>query len=465
MSRSSLPSRVFRGLILIFVTIAAAHARAEGFRAGVGRADITPTEPVRLGGYAQRVKPCSNVVDHIFVKALALDDGTGAITLFVSADTIGAPRPFNDALAERIEKELKIERSRFVFANSHCHSTPILYGRFTDANGSSPEEFEATKRYTDFFRDQAFAAAQQAVRELAPVRLHFGRGQAFFTVNRRQFKPEGLKIGIDPDGIVDRDVPVLRVLRDDRSLMAIVFGYACHNVTPGPSDEISGDWAGYAQEDLEHTFPGSTALFITGCGADANPQPNGRLAVARAHGLQLAGAVARVLTEPMTPVTGPVTAAYQRIDLPLEKTPDRSYYEEKLKDKAPHVQRYAQRILAQLDRGEPLETTHSDPIQVLRFGDAFTFIGLGGEDVAEYALRLKRELPAEHLWTAGYCNDIFAYVPTRRILVEGGYEADTSIMNYGLPIRFAPGVEDMVVKEVLELVGKTGGTVPGVKKK
>lgn len=456
-----------RLIVVIFALLAVAHpaARAQGLKAGIGRADITPTAPIRLAGYASRTKPSEKIDQHIFAKALAFQDASGAITLLVTADTIGTPRTFNDQLAERLEKELKIERSHFLFACSHSHSTPVVHGGLTDMYGLSPEEAQAVEAYAAFFQAKAFEAAQQAVNDLAPARLTFGRGEAFVAGNRRQFGPKGVGFGLNPDGVVDRDVPVLRVTREDGSIKAVLFGYACHNTTPGPNDEVSGDWAGYAAENLERTYAGATALFITGCGADANPYPRGSLALSRAHGLQLAGAVARVLTEPMTNISGPITAAYERVDLPLEKTPDKDYYVAKSQATQPATQRYAQRFLGLIARGEPLETSHSAPVQVLRFGNTLTLVGLGGEVVADYALRLKRELPGERLWTAGYCNDVFAYVPSMRILIEGGYEADASLIYYGLPTRFAPAVEDTLIHKVLDLVARTGGTVPLPEKK
>jgi neutral ceramidase len=108
-----------------------------------------------------------------------------------------------------------------------------------------------------------------------------------------------------------------------------------------------------------------------------------------------------------------------------------------------------------MDRGEKLITSYAAPVQVLRFGNAFTMVGLSGETCVDYALRLRRELPDERLWVAGYCNDVFAYVPSMRILTEGGYEADFSMYYYGFPTRFAPEVENALVNKALELVKKT----------
>jgi neutral ceramidase len=433
----------------------AASSYAEGYRFGVARADITPTEPIRLAGYASRNKPSESVDQRIFVKALALSDETGAPTLILTADTIGTPRWFNDELAARIERELRVPRERFLFACSHSHNTPVVHGCLTDMYGLEGKEAEVVEAYTKSFLEKSFAAAAAALKNLSPAKLSFGRSEAFFAANRRQFGPKGVGFGVNPNGPVDRDVPVLRVDGTNGALKAVVFGYACHCTTPGATYEVSGDWAGYAQANVEQANPGVTALFITGCGADANPNPRNQLHFARAHGLQLAGTVSRTLVEPMRPVHGSIRGAFARVDLPLEKPPGREYYETKLKESAPATRRYAQRHLDMLARGEKFMASYAAPVQVLRFGDTFTLIALSGEVVVDYSLRLHRELPGERLWNAGYCNDVFAYVPSMRILTEGGYEADSNLIYYGFPTRFAPAVEDTLVKKVLELVRQT----------
>ncbi len=442
-------------LLLATLLLATTLQGAEPYQAGLARADITPAGPIRLAGYAGRNKASESIDQRLFTKALALRDPLGQLTIIITADTIGVPRWFTDQLAERIQGEFQVPRERVLFACSHSHSTPIIDGCLTDMYGLAPAEAELVARYTKTFLQQAFSAAKSAVADLAPAKLSFGRGEAGFAGNRRAFGPKGVTFGINPNGAVDRDVPVLRIEREDGTLRGIVFGYACHCTTPGATYEVSGDWAGYAQENLERSYPGVTALFITGCGADANPNPRGSMLLARAHGLHLAGAVARVLTTPMFPVTGPIGAAWEDVALPIAPTPDKAYYEAKLAEKAPAAQRYAQRHLDLLAKGDPLPTSYPAPVQTLQFGDTFTLIALSGEVVADYSLRLHRELPELRLWNAGYCNDIFAYVPSMRILTEGGYEADSSIIYYGLPTRFAHAIEDTLIAKVLELVKKS----------
>jgi hypothetical protein len=444
----------------VFGALSAASLTAADFKAGVGRVDVTPIEPVHLAGYAGRPESFKTIDEPIFTKALALQDADGSITLLVTADIMGTPRWFNDQLAERIEKELKIPRARFLFACSHSHSTPAVKGCLDNAYALTGQAAEAVERYSMRLLEASFAAAQASLTNLEPVKLSFGRGEAHIAINRRQFSKNGVGIGTNPTGLLDNDVPVLRAERTNGLLKAVLFGYACHCTTPGATDGVGGDWAGYAQECLEQAYPGGTALFITGCGADMNPYPRGNPKYVRQHGLALAGAVAHVLNEPMVAVNGPIRAAFDRAELPLAPLPTKADFEAKLTNSTSAVVLHAKHFLGMMERGEKLPASYPCPVQVLRFGKDLTIVALGGEVVVDYSYRLRRELPAERLWTAGYCNDVFGYVPSVRILVEGGYEADSNLIYYGLPTRFAPEVENILVQKVLALARQTQQAAP-----
>ena len=82
-------------------------------------------------------------------------------------------------------------------------------------------------------------------------------------------------------------------------------------------------------------------------------------------------------------------------------------------------------------------------MQVLRIGNDVTLITLASEVVVDYSLRLKRELacPPAIVWVAGYTNGYFGYIPSERVLAEGGYEAPA----------YAPGIEERIVGKAKEL--------------
>jgi hypothetical protein len=441
----------------LFVAGSAPAAGPE-YEAGVGRADVTPPGPIWMAGYGSRNKPSEGVETPLNLKALAIRYGQGPPFLLITADIIGWPRSVSDAVAARINADHHLPRERILFNASHTHCGPVIAGNLEGMFDLTPEQVEALRNYRKMLEDRAVTAAGAALGSMAPVRLSFGRAQAGFAANRRVFRPNGVQFGVNPEGPTDTDVPVLRI--DDAktgAVRAVVFGYACHCTTLGGDYyRIHADWAGHAQDALEKAFPGATALFVTGCGGDANPEPRGKVEFALPHGLELAGAVAKALRAPRTPVNGPITAALEDAQLPIATPPSKEEFERKLNDRDRFVRRHAQRQLTRLERDGKLPDKQPCPVQVWRFGHDLTLVALGGEVVVDYARRLRRELPGETLWVAAYANDVFAYVPTARILMEGGYEADYNLIYYGLPNRFRNDVEDVLVGKVIELVRKAG---------
>ena len=268
-----------------------------------------------------------------------------------------------------------------------------------------------------------------------------GHGTAGFAINRRQFTPDSVRIGVNPTGPVDHDVPVLRVAAPDGSLRAALFGYACHNTTLGGDFyQINGDYAGFAQAEFERTHPGAVGLFFMLCGGDQNPNPRGTVDQARQYGTELAQEVGRVLEGSMKPVQPPIRTASRVLQLDFAPH-TREQFEEEARGQDVFRQRRARLMLAAYDRGQPVRQV-TYPMQVVRLGDDLTVLALGGEVVVDYGRQAKASYPGENLVVAGYSHDVMCYIPTRRVLQEGGYEAVDSMIYYGQPGPFADMVED-----------------------
>jgi hypothetical protein len=245
---------------------------------------------------------------------------------------------------------------------------------------------------------------------------------------------------------------MLRVTDAAGKLVAVVLNYACHCTTLGADfNRICGDWAGYAQEYIEREHPGATCLITIGCGADADPQPRTGLDYAKQHGRSVADEVTRLLRGSFRPVQGDVTCRFERIRLPFETPPPRKEWEDRA-GRNDLVGFHAKAQLARLDRGEPLQTDLSYPVQTWTFGNDLAMVFLAGEVVVDYALRFKEEFDADRLWVTAYANDVPCYIPSRRILAEGGYEAESSMILYDRPARLSPSVEGLIAAAVRRLL-------------
>lgn len=425
---------------------------------GAAQVDVTPAYPVRLSGYSSRRTESTGIAQRIWARALAIGgDGGAGPAVMIAVDNCGVPGRLADDVAARLH-DAGVRRERLVVCSIHPHSAPWLtgYAPFLAGEPVPREHEEHRARYTAELADQLVAVARQALQNRQPARLFWTRGQVAFAANRRVMK-EGrwTGFGVQPDGAVDHQLPVLVARTADGRPLAVWVNYACHCTTLGGDFyQVCGDWAGYAAEYLGAACPGAVALISIGCGADANPEPRGKLEMCQRHGRALADEVVRLLKTDLRPVSGAVTCRLVRVELPFGKLPTRDQWSAQAQGSGPAAVR-ARHFLERLERGEELPKSLAYPIATWAFGDDLAMVFLGGEVVVDYALRLRSQFRGDRLWITAYANDMPCYLPSQRILREGGYEADSSMIYYGQPGPLAPQTEDAVVDAVRGLLPST----------
>jgi hypothetical protein len=221
---------------------------------------------------------------------------------------------------------------------------------------------------------------------------------------------------------------------------------------------LNGDYAGFAQHELEAMFPGATALFVQGCGGDANPLPRWEPGLGEAYGRVLALSVKQVIGGAMKPVSGPLRVAFTEAQLPFEKLPTRNELTSQLPGLKGVKKREIEYQLALLRNGDRRPRALRYPIHVAQFGSGLKLIALSSETVADYSLRFKQTYGWENTWVSGYNDDYWCYIPSLRVWREGGYEGHTGMLECQLPGPFAPTVEEIIAETVDELVQETSGT-------
>ncbi len=441
--------------VVSMILLCGAVAEAAGLRAGVARVDITPAGPIWLSGYASRTHASDGVITPIYAKALAIEDAKSQRIVIVTTDLIGLPRAITDVVSARLQKEHGLNRAQLLFNSSHTHTGPMVQSNLTTMFQLPPRESEILAAYSQKLTDDLVSVVEAALKDLAPANVSYGVGEAGFAINRREATAKGVKIGLNPKGPVDHSVPVLRVTGPDGKLRAILFAYACHNTTlTGEFYKISGDYAGFAQKAIEDAHPGVTALFFQLCAGDQNPNPRSTLDRAQDHGKELAAAVEKVLAGNLEKVNGPIRTAFQVNDVAL--APHSRDQFEKLKDDRNVSKRLnARSMLRAYDDGRPVRSVPY-PVQAIRFGKDLAILALGGEVVVDYDLRAKREFPKTKLIVAGYSNDVMCYIPSKRVLQEGGYEAVDSMLYYGQPGPFTPDVEETIFASIHQVMKRVG---------
>jgi neutral ceramidase len=421
-------------VLILSLSFGAVESLAD-WRAAVRKVDITPMKEMWMGGYSSRKGPGSGSTTKLFAKVLVLADGKGARLAMVTLDLIGVPRPLRLELEKRVGDEFDLSPAELFLNASHTHSGPMI--RLIPGFAPGKPDRAAFDRVPDDEEAKYVALAQEYRRKLAagivrgigeclaalePVELLFSEARCGLAMNRRFITERGVSNSPNPDGPVDHSVPVLQVRSMKKELKAILFGYACHS-TVLSFMTFSGDYPGWAQQYLEEAHPGAVAMFVAGCGGDQNPYPRRLPHWAPRHGRSLANAVEAGLIANPKRLTEGLRTAFAIVDLDYATPPTRKQLAEKAKAANRYDRRHAEFLLEYWDATGSLRKNYPYPVQVMRIGDGLTMVALGGEAVVDYSLRFKRELTKEHLWVAGYSNDVMGYIPSLRVLQEGGYEA------------------------------------------
>jgi hypothetical protein len=361
----------------------------------------------------------------------------------------------SDRLFEELRQRFGLERRQVMLTFSHNHCGPRLGDDLVDYYPVEAEQVELVNEYTALMEKRLVAMVGEALSRLAPARLQMGEGKTTFAVNRRNNPeaevPSRLAKGIPLAGPVDHSVPVMTVTRSDGRLEAIVFGYACHPTTLSFLTWC-GDYPGFAQLALEASHPGATAMFVNTCGGDQNPLPRRSVELCQRYGHMLAAAVEETIKQQLTPILAGLRTAFAYVDLPYLKVVTREELHALLQDTSAIRARWAARMLQKLDAGEQFASSHPYPLHAWRLGGELLMIGMGAETVVDYALRFKREF-GPGTWVLGYADDMIAYIPSRRVWEEGGYEGGSSLYEYGRPaFRWSGEVEDRIAAGVHDLV-------------
>ena len=431
-----------------------------GWKVGAARVNITPQKPVWMAGYGSRDHESEGVWQDVWAKALALEDKEGRVGVIVTIDICAIARGLSNEIRDRLEREFGLKRDQIIINTSHTHSGPQTVGvldhiftNLTEANVARINE------YTGRFKDELVALVGRALASRRPSKVLTGQGIVRFAVNRRHNKEGMLTSTSEIKGPSDHAVPVLKVVDESGKTFAILFGYACHN-TAIDKYLICGDYAGYAQSEVERMHPGATAMFFQGCGSDQNPLPRRKcpnFSKVIQYGRELAAAVDQVLSEEMVEREPTLVTRYEEIELALQKPVSREELEKIAvagngDSGRRYIQEWAKMMLKQLDETHRFAETYSYPVEYWQIGSLKLF-ALGGEVMSGYSVELKKRYGDDTV-VMGYSNDVMSYIPTPEAWDEGGYEVTIAHMVFGLPAPWTRDVTDRILNAAYRLAAE-----------
>ncbi len=431
-------------LLVLFTLHTAVHA-AGGWKGGVAKAAITPDEPLFLAGYASRDHESEGTLHAIWAKAMVLEDAAGKRSVLITTDLLGIPKEMSDHIRHTLHSRFGFSKAQVLINSSHTHTGPVLHNALSDIYNLNEQQLRKISAYSRTLETTIVNLVGNAIQHMQPVRLFSQNGVVRFQVNRRSNNENTLSSQDALQGPNDHSVPVIKIETTNGKLLAIAFGYACHP-TVLSSYQWSGDYPGFAQLALEKEHPGAVAMFFQGAGADQNPLPRRTIPLAEQYGKELAAAVERVLQEPMQALSPTLAVGYTEIPLAFDTPPEKSDLQKMIAEQQGYQQRWAKRMLELLEKKQPVPTHYPYPVQVWKLGEQL-MVSLGGELVIQYAIDIKKKYGANS-FVLGYSNDVMSYIPSEKILEEGGYEGAMAHQVYGLPAKWATGIQEKILTSV-----------------
>jgi hypothetical protein len=410
----------------------------------------------------------TGVLDDIYAR-IAVMQASGTPVIVIAVDALGFGVAEIASLERAISEATGVPPNSILITGSHSHSAPILcpidlYGGF------SP--------YFNGLRACIVDLAKELLTRLEPAAVSFGKSRCDFNVNRRFITPEGKCVmAPNPDGVVDKSVPILACHRKDGALAGVFFSYCCHpTILLGP--KISGDYPGQAQLALETRHPNSTALFLPGMFGNVRPNlvdENGQFrkgtpADAMRCGSELADAVDEALKRRETVAVKEIQTYRIRRPLPLDEPPSPEtldgivaqairFIQENRAESDPAslwragyqlaMRQWAQQVWLELTENR-LPTSVDYSFSRWDIGEEVCWIGFSGEFFLEYGLYAQELLGGKQVFTLGYTQGCQAYVPTAQALAEGGYEPQ-AYKRWRQSAPFSPLVEEAVKRAIREL--------------
>lgn len=433
------------------------EAGEQSWSVGYAEADITPAPgQVQMSGFG-RERYAQGALAPLLTQVVVLRDGEHNIGVLITADILGFDRVVVEAIRRASQRKHDIRPENIMFAASHTHWGPAVRFRMSFSIGA-PNVW-----YMGLLEEKVITSIDAAFENLSPAMVDYGwidfRG---IGCNRRLPVDGKITWGPYKEGSFDGHTPIFRVKRMTKPQQLLVVGHACHPTSSGPIQKFSPDYPGAMRDYLVRKLSDTKAVFVQGCGGDAkvvhkDPE-TGKLVFsadpehAKAAGEKLAMAVLTHLEAGrMVPLEGPLTCALVTGQISYgerwsREEIERLAYPEPTQSgqRSTWLTWTARQSLALSDCSQSFRYD----VQVWKLGNRLTVFGMEGEICSPWGPILRAMAPTEQAMVIGYANSTSSYIPDKRIVREGGYEALTSQHAYFLPAPFTENI-DYEIKQIV----------------
>ncbi|MDD4298009.1 MAG: neutral/alkaline non-lysosomal ceramidase N-terminal domain-containing protein, partial [Ruminiclostridium sp.] len=418
----------------------------------------TPEGSVMQCGFSARTHKSVGIHDDTYASVVLMQ--ANETIAIIALDVCLGDRSFTDSLKETLNEKHGLTPEKIIINYSHTHAAVAL--RSENKDGTTDQE---GLKYCNSVIDKVVNLVDEGLNNLSTGDLYIFKGKSKFGVSRRFPSDEGIlwRPYFD-DNSIDTDLFLLKFVDSKGHLKGLIYNYACHPTTLGSDNYlISADYPGVVRKALEEWNNGMTAVFLQGCGADVKPSAtadDGRFKSCNFDelekaGISLADEIKKCLqSQNWRKIEADFSATATEVKLYSEIWDDEKW-NAMLND--PNEAEYRKRAIERILEGKKenkIKNYFPYYISVLRLDDKTCIAALENEVVSDYGKAIKG-LFQEDVITLGYSNSIVCYIPTKKVLIEGGYERET-FLNAEIAGVFVPEIEDIIIGRTSLMINNKG---------
>jgi neutral ceramidase len=416
----TIAQRILRSVLLVMLFLALRVYAVPEIEVGVGKREITPTEPMRLYGYASRTAPFIGIYDPLFCRSVVFDDGaTKAVIISLDSGTI-PPGSWLQTIRAHLVDKYGIDH--VFLAATHSHAAPDL------------GTHDIPLPWNEVISEKIYESVQLALTRMQTARFRVGVGKANITYDRRVVGNDG---GVTmlwqnherrPTKRVDQQIDVIHIQNLDGEPIATLVHYACHPVISGnKNNRVSAEIPGAICTYVNNVI-GGECVFLQGACGDVNPY--------LAAFLQEDTSAYEAMLKESEKVAREVVEVVRR-SAPVEQDDWTIRYRQKMVSfglRHPASDKRMKDLLGGffsedglkrfLESNQTLEAN----VSLLMLGEAIAWAGFPGEFFDDFQVDLRRRSPVANTFFVGYCNGMYSYFPTIEAAAEGGYGASWGLL-------------------------------------
>ncbi len=454
-------------------------------RFSIQKEKITPHIPVFQGGFGARMHKSEGIHSDPYASVVVIQ--ANKTVVIIALDLLGGDRSFANGIKKAINEKYGLEEDEIIINYSHTHSVVGVTGEDEETRShrslsitqdryiwdldKEDKDYTEDIKYFNTIKTKILYMLNKGFQNLIEGDMYICKGKSKFGVSRRF--PYEQRVLFKPnfdENVIDMDLFLFKFIDKDNNIHGLIYNYACHATTLGPDNYlISADFPGVVRKYLEEYNPGMIPIFLQGCGADIKPYISAdndqfkscNYDELEEAGISLAKEIQKLINKPdkktheLSEKKCEDNIRWRKIDINIRTRSDEvklytevwdiQKWESIINDpEEPHYRKVSvKKILSDTKAGR-VKNYLPYYISLLRLDKSTCIIALEREVVSDIGKNIKKIISDEDIIVLGYSNEVFCYIPSRKVLLEGGYESKSFIPTR-LAGPFVYEVEDIII--------------------